>query len=78
MLLNAAKCQGCSYYHFWIIKGKPTREGVKIPPFLFPPRLNGLNVSLLISNATLLSEFFFQQSDLRSRIGEKRNDVWYP
>ena len=24
MLLNAAKCQGYSFYGFWIIKGKPT------------------------------------------------------
>ena len=24
MLLNAAKCQGYSFYHFWVIKGKPT------------------------------------------------------
>ena len=24
MLLNAAKCQGCSFYRFWVIKGKPT------------------------------------------------------
>ena len=28
MLLNAAKCQGCSFYRFWVIKGKPT-GGVK-------------------------------------------------
>ena len=24
-LLNAAKCQSYSFYHFWIIKGEPTR-----------------------------------------------------
>ena len=24
MLLNAAKCQGYSVYHFWVINGKPT------------------------------------------------------
>ena len=23
MLLNAAKCQGYRFYHFWVIKGKP-------------------------------------------------------
>ena len=27
MLMNSAKCQGCSFYHFWVIKGKPTGEG---------------------------------------------------
>ena len=31
MLLNAAKCQGYSFYRFWVIKGKLT-EGVKLPP----------------------------------------------
>ena len=30
MLLNAAKFQGYSFYRFWIIKGKPTRGGVKL------------------------------------------------
>ena len=24
MLLNAVKCQGYSFYRFWLIKGKPT------------------------------------------------------
>ena len=31
MLLNAAKCQGYSFYCVWIIKVKSTREGVKLP-----------------------------------------------
>ena len=26
MLLNAAKCQGYSFYRFWVIKGKPTGD----------------------------------------------------
>ena len=30
MLLNAAKCQGYSFYCFWVIKGKPT-GGKKLP-----------------------------------------------
>ena len=25
MLLNAAQCQGCGFYFFWVIKGKPTK-----------------------------------------------------
>ena len=37
MLLNASKCQGYSFYRFWIIKGEPTCAG-KITP-LPPPRL---------------------------------------
>ena len=35
MLLNAAKCQRCSLYRFWVIKGKSTGAGgvgVKLPP----------------------------------------------
>ena len=27
LLLNAAKCQGYSFYRFWVIKVKPTRGG---------------------------------------------------
>ena len=30
MLLKAAKCQGYSFYLFWVIKGKPTRRWVKL------------------------------------------------
>ena len=33
MLLNAAKCQGYSFYCFWVLKGKPTGgKGGKITP----------------------------------------------
>ena len=32
MLLNTAKCQGYSFYRFWVIKGKRGREGGKITP----------------------------------------------
>ena len=47
VLLNAAKCQGYSFYRFWVIKGKPTGGGAegKIthppppPPPPPPPRL---------------------------------------
>ena len=27
MLMNAATCQGYSFYNFWVIKGKPTGAG---------------------------------------------------
>ena len=37
MLLNAEKCQGSSFYRFWVIKGKLT-GGVKFSPPLPPPR----------------------------------------
>ena len=42
VLLNAAKCQGYSFYRFWVIKWKPTRWGgdVKLP---HPPSRLGLN-----------------------------------
>ena len=32
MLLNAAKCQGYSFYRFWIIKWRPTGGGGELPP----------------------------------------------
>ena len=35
MLLNATKCQGYSFYRFWVIKGKPT-GGCKITPAPHP------------------------------------------
>ena len=44
MLLNAAKCQGYSFYLFWVIRGKPT--GGKITPP--PPRL-GLKTKKVIT-----------------------------
>ena len=42
MLLNAVKCLGYSFYHFSVIKGKPTGAGGKIippPPPTDTPRL---------------------------------------
>ena len=47
MLLNAAKFQGYSSYRFWVIKGKPTGEGVKLPHP--PPRL-GCELNSLPAN----------------------------
>ena len=32
MLLNAAKFQGYSFYHSWVVKGKPIGGGIKFPP----------------------------------------------
>ena len=46
MLLNAAKCQGYSFHLFWVIKGKPTGEGIKLPPPP-PPRL-GLKAAYIL------------------------------
>ena len=43
MLPNAAKCQGYSFYHFWVTKRKPTGEGK-----ITPSRL-GLNSNDLLS-----------------------------
>ena len=41
MLLNAEKCQGYSFYCFWVIKGKPTGQGGGELPLLHTiPRLN--------------------------------------
>ena len=48
MLLNAAKCQGYSFYRFWVIEGKPARGQINYP---HPPtqiRVNKLTVSFKI------------------------------
>ena len=39
ILLNAAKFQGCNFYRFRVIKGKPTREmrGGRVTPLPFNP-----------------------------------------
>ena len=44
MLLNATKLDGDRFYRFWVIKGKPTGRGVKLPPP--PPRLGLKTLSL--------------------------------
>ena len=45
MLLNAAKFQSCSFYFFWVIKGKPTGGQKSLPP---PPRLGLIKTLFLI------------------------------
>ena len=43
MLINAAKCQGCSFYRFRVIEEKSKGEGgVKLLP---PPRLGLIEVN---------------------------------
>ena len=37
MLLNAAKCQGDTFYIFWVIKAAIPTGGVKLSPILPPP-----------------------------------------
>ena len=39
ILLNAAKCQGYTFYRFWVIKGKPTGVGVKLLPSAPPTQI---------------------------------------
>ena len=48
ILLNAGKFQGYSSYRFWVIKGKPTGEGVKFPPP--PPPKLGCELNSLPAN----------------------------
>ena len=63
MLLNAAKCQGYSFYRFWVIKGKPTGGRVKLPPPLIPPQLR-LKLLFFRENNHFL--IICKQSSLRS------------
>ena len=39
MLVNAAKCQGHSFYRFWAFNGKPTSADSKLPHHLLQLRL---------------------------------------
>ena len=41
MLLNAAKFPGYSFYHSWVIKGKPTGGGIKLPAVSTQIRVKG-------------------------------------
>ena len=46
-IMYAAKFQGYSFYHFWVIKGKLT-GGVKLPPLhLLPPPSTQINENVL-------------------------------
>ena len=54
MLLNAPKCQGYSFYHFWVIKGKPIggdspqpRLGLTVVFILFVQENLRLNIACL-------------------------------
>ena len=51
MLLNAAKCQGYNFYHFRVIKGKPTRTGEgKITPPAPPPLYPNKEYIMFVTN----------------------------
>ena len=45
MLLNASKFQGYNFYHFWVIKGKPTNWWNYLP--------TQIRVKLLLTNTTM-------------------------
>ena len=51
MLLNAAKCQDYCFYHFWIVKGKPT--GGKITPYP-PSQTHTLRLGLIKSKLKVI------------------------
>ena len=54
MLLNAGKCQGYSFYRFWVIKGKPT--GGLVTPLT---RLGLRNDDFAFSRISLIPSHFF-------------------
>ena len=62
ILLNAAKFQGCSFYHFWVIKGKPTGwGGGKITPHPFQIRVNIRDTCASKSKKIFLNKFWLHQ-----------------
>ena len=67
MLLNTAKCQGYSFYRFWVIKGKPIGVGKiapQTPPLTHLPRLGltkkGKHFCIFYSN--IIFSFFLKNS----------------
>ena len=59
MLLNAAKCQVYSFYHFWVIKGKPTGRA-KSPRLGLresPGKKNGYPVRLISWKKSLVKKY---------------------
>ena len=52
MFLNAAKSQGYSLYHFWIIKGKPTEAGDRIIPTPSPSPHSPIQIRVKIVSET--------------------------
>ena len=68
MLVNAAKCQGYSFYLFWVIKEKPTGEGTYLPPPAteITPKKATFLYDLVVHTKTMLSlvwrwTFYFHQ-----------------
>ena len=53
MLLNAAKCQGYSFYRFWVIKGKPRGKTTS------PPHRLGLKKQSFFKYILLLVKLWF-------------------
>ena len=61
MLLNAAKFQGYSFYHFWVIKKKPTGWGGEVK--LLPPPCTQIKVKQHIWNNSKSKNFWYYLID---------------
>ena len=58
MLLNAAKCHGYHFYHFWVIKGEPAwgGGGIKLPPIQIRVKITWIasNITFLLLKILML------------------------
>ena len=76
VLLNTAKCQGYSFYRFWVSKRKPTGgKTTRPPPPPFPPPRLGLKLGNLICAHADFAKFIYKILNICSQ--HKKNKVTY-
>ena len=69
MLLNVAKGQCYSFYHFWFIKGKPTKEGGGGGKFTVPPP-----IQIRVKAGRLTQKLINNAAFTRNRLCHKKQD----
>ena len=58
MLLNAAICQGYSFYRFWVIKGKPT-GGDEVKCKITPSRHHQIRINRSVFSYKAFQSYLF-------------------
>ena len=73
---NTSKCQGYSFYRFWVIKGKPA-GGVKLPPFTqIRVKENHTLTGLTHTSLKLMPFSFFVNKYWNFEFFCKQNYIW--
>ena len=75
VLRNSEKCQDCSFYHFWVIKGKPAGRLRNLYPLLYIPAVfKSLFLALL--DRTCISCYTFSKRLKFSKLRKLRWKIW--